>query len=126
MAKTGLGPKGHDVLQRAASQWSNLEKSRNPAALTISGVYESGSLRESEDVNDVDWYIFDSSRVVEAAYDKDKQRLYVKFYKPAPAGTPWTYDGVPANVWLNFKRSQSPGRFVNRVLNDFDYHRGNW
>ena len=39
-------------------------------------------------------------------------------------GTPWEYENVPNNVWRNFRRVKSPGRFINRVLNNYDYHRG--
>lgn len=41
-------------------------------------------------------------------------------------GTPWEYYGVPASVWQRFKRVQSPGRFINRVLNDYEYGRGDF
>lgn len=41
-------------------------------------------------------------------------------------GTPWEYYDVPPNVWRNFKRVKSPGKFINRVLNNFDYGRGNF
>jgi hypothetical protein len=41
-------------------------------------------------------------------------------------GTPWEYHNVPADVWQRFKRVQSPGRFINRVLNQYPYNRGNF
>jgi KTSC domain-containing protein len=41
-------------------------------------------------------------------------------------GTPWDYYDVPPSVWRNLRRVKSPGRFVNRVLNNFDYGRGDW
>jgi hypothetical protein len=96
--------------------------SRNPAAINAARPDE-GPEQPSED----DFYVFDSSRIQEAAYDADHERLYVRFVKPVNrGGTPWTYEGVPANVWRNLKRSQSPGKFVNRVLNQYDYHHGTW
>jgi len=71
------------------------------------------------------WRAFpESSRVVEAGYDPGSRRLYVRFVKPYGEGTPWVYEGVPSNVWDNFKRSQSQGKFVNRILNQYNYHRG--
>jgi len=133
----GLGPQGHRAVERAAQElhrapiiaespkktpaptFSQPRYSRNPAALSAP---QPGEAVEQPS----DWYLFDSSRVVEAAYDPSSSRLYVRFVKPAPIGTPWTYEGVPPNVWRNFKRSQSPGKFVNRVLNDYNYHRGRW
>lgn len=41
-------------------------------------------------------------------------------------GTPWEYLGVPPGVWRNFKRVKSPGRFIARVLNNYDYQRGDF
>lgn len=41
-------------------------------------------------------------------------------------GTPWEYYGVPSSVWQRFKRVQSPGRFINRVLNNYEYGRGDF
>jgi hypothetical protein len=91
----------------------------NPASLTSASPIEDDEVPSN-------WYVFDSSRIEEAAYDPDSSRLYVRFVKPHGTGTPWTYEGVPPNIWANLKRSQSPGKFVNRVLNQFDYHRGRW
>lgn len=39
-------------------------------------------------------------------------------------GTPWEYYNIPANLWQRFKRVQSPGRFINRVLDNYPYARG--
>lgn len=66
------------------------------------------------------WVAMDSSRVRDARYDPANEQIQVHFRD----GTPWVYEGVPANVWRNLRRSASPGRFVNRVLNDYPYHRG--
>lgn len=66
------------------------------------------------------WYPMVSSRVSEARYDKGLQQIQVIFRD----GTPWVYDGVEANIWRNFRRSASPGKFINRVLNGFTYYRG--
>lgn len=41
-------------------------------------------------------------------------------------GTPWEYYQVPSSVWQRFKRVQSPGRFINRVLNQYPYGRGDF
>lgn len=41
-------------------------------------------------------------------------------------GTPWEYYQVPSEVWQRFKRVQSPGRFINRVLNNYPYARGDF
>lgn len=41
-------------------------------------------------------------------------------------GTPWEYYQVPSSIWQRFKRVQSPGRFINRVLNGYPYGRGDF
>ena len=41
-------------------------------------------------------------------------------------GTPWEYYNVPSSIWQRFKRVQSPGRFINRVLNNYEYGRGDF
>ena len=94
-------------------------RQRNPSVITE-------ALPDEDQTMPADWWLFDSSRIVEAGYSKDAQRLYVRFVKPKPNGTPWIYEGIPPNVWRNMKRQQSPGRFVDRVLNDYDYHRGDF
>lgn len=67
-----------------------------------------------------EWRAVDSSRVRDARYDTTLHQLHVHFKD----GTPWVYREVPQNVWNNFKRSSSPGRFINRVLNEYPYHKG--
>lgn len=41
-------------------------------------------------------------------------------------GVAWEYYNVPSTVWQRFKRVQSPGRFINRVLNSYPYGRGDF
>lgn len=65
---------------------------------------------------------FDSSRVAQAGYSNDSHTLYVRFVD----GTPWAYYNVEPNVWRNFRRSASAGRFINRVLNNYSYGRSNF
>lgn len=65
---------------------------------------------------------FDSSRVAEAGYSSGSKTLYVRFVD----GTPWNYFGVEKSEWRNFRRSASPGRYINRVLNSKDYRRGSF
>jgi len=141
--KRGLGPQGHAAVRRAAEQiapapvqdpadYVSPLETGNPAAL-------SDETNEAQSLPDR-WWIpprgsapavalekfggpSKSTRINEAGYDRDSQRLYVRFQK---GQTPWTYEGVPENVWRNFRRSASPGAYVNRVLNSYDYHRGEW
>ena len=70
---------------------------------------------------------FNSTRVAQAAYDRETERLYVLFHKPFPGGTVWTYDGIQANVWKNMQRVQSVGKFINRVIDPITHgHPGQW
>jgi len=63
-----------------------------------------------------------SSRVSQARYDPGLEQIQVIFAD----GTPWTYDSVPRNVWNNFRRSSSPGKFINRTLNSYPYWEGSF
>ena len=65
---------------------------------------------------------FSSSRVAEAGNSRDSHTLYVRFVD----GTPWQYNNVEPNIWRNFRRSASPGRYINRVLNQYSYNRSNF
>lgn len=63
------------------------------------------------------WKELDSSRMNQARYDASRRELHVVFKD----GTPWIYYDIPQNIWDNLRRSASPGKFVNRVLNAFPY-----
>lgn len=54
-----------------------------------------------------------------AGYDAETRTLRVRFRD----GTVYGYYDVPPNVWRNFKRVKSPGRAVNRTLNNYSYAR---
>jgi|GEM_PF-5806594 len=56
-------------------------------------------------------------RTLAAGYVKASQTLYVRFRN----GQVYCYYKVPPNVWRNFRRVKSPGRFINRVLNFYPY-----
>lgn len=66
------------------------------------------------------WVAMNSSRLTEARYDRGLEQVHVRFRE----GAIYVYDGVPENIWRNFRRSASPGKFVNRVLNGFTYWQG--
>lgn len=61
-------------------------------------------------------------RTLEAGYNAEQRTLRVVFRD----GTPYSYYGVEPVTWQRFKRSASPGRFINRVLNSYPYERGDW
>jgi hypothetical protein len=41
-------------------------------------------------------------------------------------GTPWRYYEVHPNTWRGLKRTESPGRYINRILNNHEYGPGGW
>lgn len=57
-----------------------------------------------------------------AGYDPDAKVLRVRFRD----GTPWEYYNVSRSTWEKFKQADSPGRFINRVLNKRPYAKGNF
>jgi hypothetical protein len=67
-------------------------------------------------------------RTLQARYSRNLQRLEVIFRKGSPAspGATWHYDSVPEEVWIGFKRNESPGRYINSTLNYFPYGPGGW
>lgn len=88
----------------------------NPAVTATPGPGEHSVLEELE------WWTFDSSRVYEAGYSAQTGQLFVRFQRPTAGQVTYVYNGVETNEWRNFRRSQSPGKFVNRVLNSKNYH----
>jgi hypothetical protein len=61
-------------------------------------------------------------RTLQARYSRRFERLEVIFRD----GTPWHYDEVTPGIWNRFKRTESPGRYINSVLNGYPYARGGW
>lgn len=59
-------------------------------------------------------------RTLAAGYDERSQSLRIKFRD----GDYYTYYNVPPSVWWKFQRAQSPGRYINSVLNAYPYNRG--
>ena len=69
------------------------------------------------------WLPMAGQRVSVARYDSGLNQIHVIFQRD---GTPWVYDQVPRNIWRNFRRAQSPGKYINRVLNDYPYFEGSF
>ena len=65
-------------------------------------------------------------RTLRAGYIKERGAGEGTLWVVFRDGTPWEYYDVPQNVWRNFRRVKSPGRFINRVLNNYDYGRGDF
>ena len=114
--KSGLGPQGRAAVERAAA----IEFSGAQANPATTSTY---SPRSESDPSRLNWLSFSSTRVREAAYGSNVHQLYVRFVKP-DGTTVYTYDGVSPQEWHNFRRSASPGKYVNRVLNTKNYHPG--
>lgn len=68
------------------------------------------------------WLPFVSTRLNTARYDPGLSQIHVIFRE----GDPWVYDQVPRNVWRNFRRAKSAGKYINRVLNGYPYFRGSF
>jgi hypothetical protein len=62
----------------------------------------------------------DRPRTVQSRYSRKYQTLEVEFRD----GTYWHYDEVPPGIWNRFKRIDSPGRYINAVLNGYPYGQG--
>lgn len=56
-------------------------------------------------------------RTLAADYDREAQTMRITFR----SGAQYDYFGVEPRVWRNFRRAQSPGRYINRVLNFYPY-----
>ncbi len=57
-------------------------------------------------------------RTAAAGYDKTTQTMRVEW---GDGGAAYNYYGVPPNIWRNFRRAPSPGKYINRVLNYYTY-----
>ena len=66
------------------------------------------------------WKEMNSSRVQRARYDSAARQVQVVFSNNE---APYVYEEVPQNIWRNFRRSASPGKYINRTLNAFPYYR---
>lgn len=69
------------------------------------------------------WEYVSSSRVSAVRYDYDNEKLCVKFIKLGMnLGLAYVYEQIPAVVYMQFVTSDSIGRYINSVLNNFPYH----
>jgi hypothetical protein len=59
-------------------------------------------------------------RTLRARYSRNLRQLEVVFRD----GESYAYFEVPTPIWFKFRDTESPGRYINQVLNDFDYQRG--
>lgn len=64
----------------------------------------------------------DRPRTLRWRYNLEERKAEVIFRD----GTPWTYYDVHPNTWRGLKRTESPGRYINRILNSHEYGYGGW
>jgi len=64
-------------------------------------------------------------RAEAAGYDSRSQTVRIRFRvgadKMFPNGAVYEYYNVPRSVWRNLQRSNSPGRYIDRVLDTYPY-----
>jgi hypothetical protein len=63
---------------------------------------------------------WDHRRTTRAGYDRSEQTLRIQFFTN---GAIYNYYDVPPEVARAFYRADSPGRFINAVLNGYEYER---
>lgn len=138
--KRGLGPQGHAALQRAVEE----DRKRYIARTTVKGstskpspgpIANPAALQPEEPGEvlveaELVWYPLGTSnparpRCAEGAYDERTQELFVSFMRPTPGQDKYVYKGVDPSTADLFFAAESPGRFINAILNNHDYHRIN-
>lgn len=92
-----------------------------PSDAILEGTYHFPQVAPTKTINPL------RPRTLEAGYEAQtdgpgRGTLRVRFRD----GTAWEYYDVEPDVWQRFKRSASPGRFINRVLNSYEYGPGNF
>lgn len=120
MRRGGLGPQGHQAIAKAAATHATIP--RLPRISEGNAAAIDAELPDEDETAPQTWRMFDSTRVREAGYSPQAERLYVRFVKP-DGSVVYVYEGVPKNVWKNMQRSASAGKYINRTLNNYDYHR---
>ncbi len=55
---------------------------------------------------------FNSTALMGATWDDETEALTVTF----KSGDTYDFEGVPREVWLQFRDSQSPGTFYHRMI----------
>ena len=66
------------------------------------------------------WQFFESKLLAAAAYDAEKQTLYLRFR----SGDVYRYFGFPAEQYHDFLDAESKGRhFLSHIRNQFRYER---
>ena len=84
---------------------------------------ETGAVSSGRVEGITEWEYVSSSRIAAVRYDYDESKLCVKFIKLGMnLGLAYVYEEVPAVIYMQFVQSDSLGKYVNSVLNNFPYH----
>ena len=84
---------------------------------------ETGAVSSGRVEGITEWEYVSSSRIAAVRYDYEEMKLCVKFIKLGMnLGLAYVYEEVPAVIYMQFITSDSLGRYVNSVLNNFPYH----
>ena len=84
---------------------------------------ETGAVSSGRVEGITEWEYVSSSRIAAVRYDYDESKLCVKFIKLGMnLGLAYVYEQVPAVIYMQFVQSDSLGKYVNSVLNNFPYH----
>lgn len=65
-------------------------------------------------------------RTTSAGYDPASMILRIRFRPGAAKGgatATYEYYNVPPHIWEDFQLTDSPGKFINRTLNYYEYER---
>src|SRR5690348_13741253 len=63
---------------------------------------------------------WDHRRTTRAGYNRTTKTLRIQFFTN---GAVYDYYDVPPAVARQFRRVESPGRYINAILNNYDYER---
>ena len=85
----------------------------------VNGKHRENEVVEEIEVNSDKWEDVQSSVVLSIYYNSEKNLLYVKFKQESI----YVYFDVSKNVAEDFLNSSSKGRYVRKVLWDYDYKR---
>lgn len=128
MAKTPKPVRREHKKQRSAEFWMNKVKeasSVRPAPKTSTAHANILAAKQEREGGPVPYTYYPTKtsnpadpRTAAAGYDAETGTLHVAW---GDGGVSYNYYDVPPNVWRNFRKAPSPGKFINRVLNNYNY-----
>jgi hypothetical protein len=84
---------------------------------------ETGAVSSGRVEGITEWEYVSSSRIAAVRYDYEEMKLCVKFIKLGMnLGLAYVYEQIPPPIYMQFVQSDSLGKYVNSVLNNFPYH----